>query len=104
MAEDIVAGSNRLGDLHHPAVVVLDELVVAPDTRDSRVINQSDTIDLEELERRLVNRLARTVARSQVVNNRSVVSIRPLSPLQVDLVSRRDSNVALGVRGIERAD
>jgi hypothetical protein len=104
MAQNVVAGRNGLGDLHHPAVVVIDELVIAPDAGDSRVINQTNTINLEELKCCLVNRLAGTVARGEIIDNRPVVGIRPRGPLQVDLITRRDSNMTLGVRGVKRAD
>jgi hypothetical protein len=50
VTKNVVAGRNGFRDLDHPAVVVGDQLVVAPGARHRRVIHQSYSVDLEEFE------------------------------------------------------
>ena len=69
MAQDVVSGGNGLGDLDHPAVVILDELVVAPCSGDFGAIDQADAVDLEELEGGFVHCCAGVAARGEVVNH-----------------------------------
>ena len=73
MAEDVVPRCNGLGDLNHPAVVVLYELVIAPGARHFRAINQPDAVNLEELKLRLIDSLAALATVRQVIHDRSVV-------------------------------
>ena len=73
MTKDVVPRCNGLGDLNHPAIVILDELVIAPGARHLRAINQPDAVDLEELKLRLVNSLAALATVRQVIHNRSMV-------------------------------
>lgn len=68
MTQDVVPGGNGLGDLYHPGVVVLDELVVAPCAGDFGAIDESDAVDLEELEGGLVDCCAGVAARGEVVD------------------------------------
>lgn len=62
MTEDVVTRRNRLGDFNHPAVVVLDQLVVTPCTGYLRVVDEPDAIDFEELQLGLVHGLTAVTA------------------------------------------
>lgn len=104
VTEDIVTRSDGLGNFDHPAVVVLDQLVITPGTRNIRVVHQANAVDLEELERGLVNRFAALTAVGQIVHDGTVVRVGPFGPLNVDAVTCLHSNVALGVRRVLVAD
>lgn len=69
MAQDVVPWGNGLGDLNHPAVVVLDELVVAPCSGDFGAIDEADAVDPEELEGGLVDCFAGVAARGEVIDH-----------------------------------
>lgn len=84
VAQDVVAGGDAAGDGDGPAVVVGDEVVRRPGARRARVVDQALLVDLEELQRRLVDRRAVAVARRQVRDDGSVVAVRPWRPLQLD--------------------
>lgn len=104
VTEDIVSWGNRLGDFDEPGVVVLDQLIVTPDTGDARAINNTDTIDLEELKGGLVNRGTVGLAAGKVVNNRAMVRFGPWGPLKADAVSGVDLDVALTSGSVLVAD
>lgn len=100
VTEHIVSRGDRLGDLDEPGVVVLDQLVVTPDTGDTGAINNTDTIDLEELKRGLVNRGTVGLTAGKVVDDRTVVRFGPWGPLKADAVSGVDLDVALASGGV----
>lgn len=97
VTENIVAGSDGLRDLDHPAVIVLDQLIITPGTRDVRVVDQTNAVDLEELERGLVNCLATVTTVGEIVHDRTMVRLGPFCPLDVDAVTCLYSDVTLGV-------
>lgn len=104
VTKNVVTGSDGLGDLDHPAVVVLDQLIVTPGTRNIRVVDQTNAVDLEELERGLVNCLAAVTTIGKVVHDRSVVRVGPCGPLDVDAVTCLHTDVTLGVGRVLVAD
>lgn len=104
VTEDVVAGGDGGRDLDHPAVVVVDQLVSTPGAGDLGVADETDTVDLEELQIGLVDGLAAAVAARQVVQDGTVVGVGPGGPLDVDLLTGTDDNVGLGVCGVLVAD
>jgi hypothetical protein len=58
VSQDIVSGGESGRNLNHPAVVVGNQLVVPPGSRNSSIIDETHTINLEEFQCRLVNSLA----------------------------------------------
>lgn len=86
----IVARLDAAGDGNSVAVVVADEVVGGPGTRNIAVIDQTSSVDLEEFEFGLVNGRAVTVAVSKVGDDRTVVRLGPLSPLQLNLTTSLD--------------
>lgn len=104
VAEDVVARGNILGDLHEPGARVSDEYVGAPVTGVGPV-DVANLVDLEELERGLVDGFAIAVTVGEVVQNGSVVRIGPNDrPLDGDGVTRLDGCVAAGGCGVLVAD
>ncbi|KAJ4063429.1 hypothetical protein NW761_015276 [Fusarium oxysporum] len=104
MAEDIGTGLDVLRYLNEPAVVVGNELVRAVGTGVTG-LDETNLVDLEELEGLLVDGLtAGRTARGQHVNDRSLVALGPVGPLDVDLVTGLDLGVTLGVLSTAVAD
>jgi len=104
VTEDIGTGLNVLRDLNEPAVVVGNELVGAVGTGVTG-IDETNLVDLEELEGLLIDGLtASRTARGQHVNDRSLVALGPVGPLDVDLVTGLDLGVTLGVLSTAVAD
>lgn len=85
MTENIVSISHGLRNRKGVRVVVLDHVVTGPSTWGVAAVNQTLLVDLEELQAGLVGLGAVAVARSQVVQDRAVVTLGPLGPLQFDL-------------------
>ena len=104
MAEDIIARRDRRRDLHHPGVIVGNHLVRAPHAGDGFLLDDSDAVDLEELQRGLVDGLAAAVAAREVVDHGAVVALWPGGPLQADLVAGCDDGVAARVGRVQVAD
>jgi hypothetical protein len=113
MTEDVVAGLDGTGDSDGAAVVVADQVVGSPGTRDAAVIDETSLVDLEELQSGLVDGGAVAIAVGQVGDDRAVVRLGPLRPLQLDaatcLDGSRDGSI-LGTlmtddvrRGVRRA-
>lgn len=71
VAQDVVTRRDGGGDLDHPGVVVLNELIVTPGSRDGRVVDEADGVDLEELERCLVDGRAVVAAIGEVGDHRT---------------------------------
>ena len=101
VAEHIVAWRDGRRDLQQPGVVVGDQLIVAPDAGRVGLVDQADGVDLEELQRRLVNRLAGSVAVGQVAQDWAMVAAWPGRPLEEDFVAGSHDGVRVGVlRGL----
>lgn len=104
MTENVVAWFEVCGDLYEPGAVVGNEYVACPEAW-VRSVNVTDLVDLEELERRLVNRLAVPVARREIVKDRAMVRVGPSDgPLDGDGVARVDGGMATGRGGVLVAD
>lgn len=102
VTHDIVAGSNAAGDGHGPAVVAGDQIVGGPG-----VVTAADEallIDLEELELGLVDGGAVAVAVGEVGDDRTLVTLGPGSPLQLDLLASSDLSRDSAVFGVLVAD
>lgn len=90
VAEDVVAGRDGLGDGHGPGVVVGDQLVSAPGSGVGSIADQTDLVDLEELQCRLVNAGAVSGALGEVVDDWAVMAARPRGPLKLHDVASCD--------------
>lgn len=90
MAKNIIAGCNIRRNGHCPFVAIGNKLVgsVSADRPWScTVIRQSGFIDLIELQRCLVHFRTRALAVCQIVDNRSMMTLRPRRPLKFDSAS-----------------
>ena len=67
VTEDVVARSDVAGDSDGPGVVISNQLIGRPGTWDSRVVKETNTVDLKEFQGRLINCLAVTTAVCEVV-------------------------------------
>ncbi len=81
VAEDIVSGGDVGWNRDGPRVIVGDKLIRGPCTWDSCIINESNTINLEEFKCSLVDSLAITTTISKVIDNWAVVRGWPSGPL-----------------------
>lgn len=89
MTENILAGSDVIGDSDSPSEVVLDEIVGSP-VLGSGIV-QSLLVNLEEGEVTSFNLSAVvTGALRQVVQNGTVVRLGPGVPLELDLATGGD--------------
>ena len=105
VAEDVEAGGDAGRDLDEPGVVVGDQLVRRPGARSVGAVDETDLVDLEELERVLVDRLAAGGATAcEIVDDGALVGLGPCVPLNEDAVSGWYDGVALGVGGIPVAN
>lgn len=108
VAQDVVAGANRGGDLDGPGAVCRAQLVVRPDARGAATSAEGDAAqlgDLEPLELLLVHRGAVAVARGQVREDGPVVGVGPGGPVEVDGAARGDGRgVYLRVGSVDGAD
>lgn len=76
-----------------------------PSTREIRVVDQADTIDLEELQGVLVHIDAVIIgAPGKVVDDGALVRGYPVSPVQLDLVPSIGRGVSPGGLGVRMAD
>lgn len=87
MTQDVVTGSNVAGNSDGVAVVVGNQIVASPCARDVAVVDETLLVDLEELERGLVDLGAVTVAVGQVGDDRTMVTLRPFSPLKLNILT-----------------
>lgn len=90
VAQDIVSGSNIAGDGDGPAVVVGDQVVSGPGAGSFTAINETLLVDFEELQGGLVDLGAVTIAVSHVGDDRTMVTLRPFRPLQLNLFASTD--------------
>jgi len=104
MTSDIVAWLDSLWDDGGPAVVVRNELVRSPSARDSGVVDETDGIDLEELQVCLCHTFARAVAVGKIGDDRAVMRVRPWGPLELNRVSGSYGSRGLTRCGTEMAD
>lgn len=104
VSHHVVSGCNRGWNLNHPAIVILNQLIIPPSPWNYGVIDKTNAINLEKFERRLVNTLAGIPAISQISNDRSMMRIRPGSPLEADFVSSSHDSMSLRIRCIQMAD
>lgn len=93
-------------NLDHPSRVLGYELIISPSTGNGCVINQSDGVDLEELERGFIHSFTATrAATSKIINDRSMMRFRPVgSPLNKDSVTGSYYRVTFSIRSVEMAD
>jgi hypothetical protein len=92
VTEDVVTGRDAAGDSDSAAVVVADQVVRSPGTRDAAVIDETSLVDLEELQSGLVDGRAVAIAVGQVGDDRAVVRLGPLTPLQLDATTGLDGS------------
>jgi hypothetical protein len=117
VAEDIVARFDvwRYDDI--PGVIISNHDIASPGTRIKiwcsialsisnylSGVDEADLVDFEELQRRLVDSLARSLAVSKIRSHGPVVSDRPIVPLHSNCLTsvNRDGNMPGG--GILVAD
>lgn len=103
MAKHVVARREILGDLDNPGVVVGNQHVRGPVARIAAA-DEANTINLEELKRRLVDGLAVAIAVGQVVDNGAWVWPWNRHPLEEHGVSSLDGRVPFSIGGILVAD
>lgn len=101
---DVVAGREVRGDLDHPGVVVADQLIRAPRAGQGRVVDNTNTSDLEELQGRLVDSGAVRVALGQHVDDGTVMRRRPCRPVDLYVVAGLDRSITPSVGSILVAD
>lgn len=94
VTEDVVARLNVGRDLDEPCVVILDQLVRAPETVLHRVVDKANLVDLEEFEGLLGDALAGAIAGRQVVDHGTLVRLRPSVPADADAVASLDLSMA----------
>lgn len=105
VAPDVVARLEVRRDLDEPRVVVGDQEVRPPGTREDGIVDQTDAADVEELERGLVDGGAvAIVTLGQHVDDGAFVGTRPGGPVDLDVVAGLDRGVPTGVGGILVAD
>lgn len=104
VAQDVVAGGKGGRNLDQPTVVVGDQLVIAPGSRNGSVIHESDAINLEELQCRLVNGFAGVTTVCEIVNDWAMMCVGPSRPLEIDLVSCRYHSMTLGIGCVKVTD
>jgi hypothetical protein len=92
VAEDVVAGLDAAGDSDSAAVVVADQVVGGPGAGNGAVVDETTLVDLEELQSCLVHGGAVAIAVGQVGDDRAVVTLGPLSPLQLDATTGLDGS------------
>lgn len=101
----VVARGELRRDLHHPRVVVGNQLVARPGARQGGVRDEADGGNLEELERRLVDgRAVAVAALGEHVDHGPVVRARPVGPVHFDVVACLHRGVAAGGGGVLVAD
>lgn len=104
MAQDVVARFDVCGNLYEPGAVIGDEDIGRPKARVGAV-DVADLVDLEELQRCLIDRLTVAVARREVVKDGPVVGVRPGNgPLDEDGVACVDGGVSSRRGGVLVAD
>jgi hypothetical protein len=104
VTENVAARGDAAGDGNSVAVVVADEVVGSPGAGNVAVVDKTGLVDLEELQRGLVHGSAVTAAVSEVCDNRAVVRLGPLGPLQLNLATSLDRGREGTVFGILVAD
>ena len=67
VTKNIVTRSDIFGDRDSPGIVVGNQLIRSPSTWGCGIINESDTVDLEEFQSRLINSLAVTTAVGKII-------------------------------------
>ena len=90
VTENVVASGDGAGDGDSGAVVVGNELVSCPLAGGVAAVDQTGLGDLEELEGGLVGLGAVAIAVGHVGDDRAVVALGPLGPLQLDLTTGLD--------------
>jgi hypothetical protein len=104
VSQNVVAGGKGGRNLNQPAVIVGNQLIITPDSRDSSVIHETYAINFEELQCRFVNGFARVTTVGEIVNDWAMVRVGPRRPLEIDLVSGRYHGMTLGIGCIKVAD
>lgn len=87
VTENVVSSGDGAGDGDSSAVVVGNELVGCPLAGDVAVVDQTSLGDLEELEGGLVDLGAVAITVGHVSDDRAVVALGPLGPLQLNLTT-----------------
>lgn len=104
MAENIISRLQVDGNLDSPGEVIGHEHIVSPPATLHRHIKQASSADLEEVQLLLIDILAVAGALGEVVNDRTLVGLGPCVPLQGDLVTRLDGDMALSRLRVPVAD
>lgn len=104
MSHHIISRYNTGWNLDHPAIAVVNHLVIAPGPWNFSIVNETNAINFKEFEGCLVNGFARAPAVSQVGNHRAMMRIRPCGPLKTDPVSSGHHDVAFGIGRIQMTD
>lgn len=101
--EHVIPGGQGWRNLYSPTVVVGNQHVRAPVAICDGGVEQADLVDLEPLKCGFVNCLAGSVAVCEVVDNRSVMTSRPRSPLQFHFSASLHRCCCLSVGGSDMA-
>lgn len=105
MSQNVITRCDARRNFDHPRRALVDKLIIAPSPRHCCVVNQTNTINLEEFKLMFVNSLAATCAATgEVVNDGSVVRIGPIGPLQEDSVTRGYNRMSFGIGRIVMAN
>jgi hypothetical protein len=104
MAHNIVTSRNPGRNSHSPLIPSSDKFIARPSTGGRRAIDQTIFFDLEELQRGLVDRGAVAVAGGEVGDQRAVVRLWPVGPLDVDARACSDSGAQGSVCCVAVAD
>lgn len=104
VTKDVTTSGNVAGDGHGPAVVVGNQVVGSPCTRDAALVDDTLLGNLEELKLGLVNGGTVAVAAGEVVDHGTVVALGPLSPLQLNITTGGNGSRQLRVLSTLVAD
>jgi len=105
MASNVVPRGDARGDVHRPAVVVGNELIGTPGPTAGRARNQTNCVDLEEVEACFVHGLTGSITTiCEVCDDWPVVAVGPWSPLELDGATSGDSGMGIRILGVQMAD
>lgn len=104
MTEDVVAWSNVFWDGDGPFVAGGDQLVRRPFTWLRLPRDESELVDLVELEFGLVGGGTFAVTICKVINDRAMMRLWPTGPLKLDSPASSNGDIQLGWGGVIVAD
>lgn len=104
VTKNIVAGSNIGRDADGPRVAVVNQHGCRPLICLLGRIDKAGAVNLEKLECCLVNGVARPIAVCQEIHNGSLVTVRPLRPLELHSIASSNCDSALARHCLSVAD